>query len=523
MLFAVVAAVGLAAVVWSFVLRVQAVQVVNEDAFISFRYARNLLAGDGLVFNPGGERVEGITNLLWSLLLAAVSDAGGVPLLPEASVVVGILCGALVLVVALLWCYEELSRTMGTGTLTLVAAFPAPVLVMIAPGFAFYSGSGLEVALFALLPTVGLYGVCRGGSSISSVSSAALVALGSVSLGLATMTRPEGPLALGIAALASSGMGHTLGGKVYRLLATAVPGGLVVLAFTGWRLYYYGSVLPNTAYAKAGGMEVVERWGIPYLLNAVQGNWFVIGYLLILGDAILSRRFRARSLAVLLITPLWCAYLVYAGGDYMPFHRLLLPLIPAIYILAVAGFARISSGLTQSLSVRRRLALGAVVAAAVILPLAAEIPEQYEKEKARQAHNLNENEGRREVARWFRENDPNAVVARNGVGVLGYYSNVEIVDMLGLNDEHLAHEGDKHPSALPGHQSSDAPYVLSREPEYIMVADLRPRFSFPGDRQLVESPELRERYDLVRIKLDTGREIQAFHRSENRTENRAGS
>ncbi|MGI8649822.1 MAG: hypothetical protein ACR2KW_05520, partial [Rubrobacter sp.] len=112
-LFAVVAAVGLAAVVWSFVLRARSVQVVNEDAFISFRYARNLLAGDGLVFNPGGERVEGITNLLWTLLLAAVSDAVGVPR-PEASVVVVILCGALVLVVALLWCYEELSRTMGT-------------------------------------------------------------------------------------------------------------------------------------------------------------------------------------------------------------------------------------------------------------------------------------------------------------------------------------------------------------------------------------------------------------------------
>ena len=32
-----------------------------DDPFISFRYARNLLNGYGLVFNPG-ERVEGYSN-----------------------------------------------------------------------------------------------------------------------------------------------------------------------------------------------------------------------------------------------------------------------------------------------------------------------------------------------------------------------------------------------------------------------------------------------------------------------------
>jgi len=40
---------------------------VVDDAFISFRYAQNLLDGHGLVFNPG-EQVEGYSNLLWILL-----------------------------------------------------------------------------------------------------------------------------------------------------------------------------------------------------------------------------------------------------------------------------------------------------------------------------------------------------------------------------------------------------------------------------------------------------------------------
>ena len=47
----------------------------KDDAFISFRYARNLAAGNGLVFNVG-ERVEGITNFLWTISFVPFSRLG---------------------------------------------------------------------------------------------------------------------------------------------------------------------------------------------------------------------------------------------------------------------------------------------------------------------------------------------------------------------------------------------------------------------------------------------------------------
>ncbi len=50
---------------------------LTDDAFISFRYARNLLEGYGLVFNPG-EYVEGYSNFLWVLELAAIRRVLGV-------------------------------------------------------------------------------------------------------------------------------------------------------------------------------------------------------------------------------------------------------------------------------------------------------------------------------------------------------------------------------------------------------------------------------------------------------------
>src|SRR5262245_8954649 len=46
-----------------------------DDAFIVYRYARNLAHGAGFVFNPG-ERVEGVTCFLWTLFLVPWCAAG---------------------------------------------------------------------------------------------------------------------------------------------------------------------------------------------------------------------------------------------------------------------------------------------------------------------------------------------------------------------------------------------------------------------------------------------------------------
>jgi arabinofuranosyltransferase len=46
-----------------------------DDTFIYLRYADNWAAGRGLVFNPG-ERVQGYTSPLWTLLIGLASSAG---------------------------------------------------------------------------------------------------------------------------------------------------------------------------------------------------------------------------------------------------------------------------------------------------------------------------------------------------------------------------------------------------------------------------------------------------------------
>ncbi|HEV8537783.1 MAG TPA: hypothetical protein VGR15_02570, partial [Bacteroidota bacterium] len=65
----------LATTLAGFVVAAWYMRFLQDDAFISFRYADNLVRGFGLVWNPG-DHVEGYTNFLWTLVISAGMAAG---------------------------------------------------------------------------------------------------------------------------------------------------------------------------------------------------------------------------------------------------------------------------------------------------------------------------------------------------------------------------------------------------------------------------------------------------------------
>ena len=125
------AALAVTALIYS--LRARHVTSVDEDAYISLRYARNLIEGRGLVFNPGGEGVEGITNLLWTLILAGGSWLSGLEL-PTVALVLGILTGGLTLLVSYLWCMRVMAACGLERSVAALIAVAAPLLLVLAPG-----------------------------------------------------------------------------------------------------------------------------------------------------------------------------------------------------------------------------------------------------------------------------------------------------------------------------------------------------------------------------------------------------
>src|SRR5689334_15439491 len=92
--------------IWQFLSENRRVHMPVDDAYIFCRYAQNFAAGHGLVFNLG-ERVEGVTSLLWTLLIA-----GGVALGIDAVTFghwLGVASGALLLVLTYRYAAFELA------------------------------------------------------------------------------------------------------------------------------------------------------------------------------------------------------------------------------------------------------------------------------------------------------------------------------------------------------------------------------------------------------------------------------
>src|SRR5262249_51975069 len=148
-----------------------------DDAFISYRYARNIVSGAGLVFNPG-EYVEGFSNLLWTLLVAAGLAIGG-----DADVVghvLGLASGVIVLLAT--WVLAR-AYTRGSGPAAGWTAVLAPWIVLASVPFTAWATSGMETPLFAAAVAVAFLGE-RCGRPWTATAGAIL----------ATLTRPEGPL-----------------------------------------------------------------------------------------------------------------------------------------------------------------------------------------------------------------------------------------------------------------------------------------------------------------------------------------
>ena len=111
-----------------------------DDAYIFYRYAANLAAGEGLVYNPG-ERVEGITNLPWTLLEAAGFALGADA--PWIGHVLGVVSSAW-----LLWLGFALARAGLEPRLHVLAAL-VPWLLLASSSFVRWSISGMGSSLFA--------------------------------------------------------------------------------------------------------------------------------------------------------------------------------------------------------------------------------------------------------------------------------------------------------------------------------------------------------------------------------------
>lgn len=301
----------------------------TDDAFISFRYARNLLDGLGLVFNAG-ERVEGYSNFLWMLWSAA-----GLGLGFEAEAWADFWGVACYLGCIALLALEGLAlarRRTGRALLVPLAAVGAALH----HEWNVFATGGLETSAFTFLLLAGYTLVVRGAQRPRL-----LLAAGAV-FGAAALTRPDGvvPAAVAGAWLLLAARPRWTGVTLYGGAVAAL-----LLPFLAWRLAYYGDLFPNTYYAKSADLTWYAQ-GWRYLLLYFEKYWaLALGPLCVLVALVRARAQRlpasaldpdgALALAAALAAT-YAFYVVRVGGDFM-FARLLMPVTPFLLLLLEQG------------------------------------------------------------------------------------------------------------------------------------------------------------------------------------------
>ena len=314
---------------------------LTDDAFISFRYVRNLLAGHGLVFNPG-EYVEGYTNFLWILELAALWGFFG--LRPEQAapwLSVAYTVGTL----AALWWW--LTRSPSRHDRGFLAWLALGLLGSSATFAVWTAGGGLETRQFTCFIVVAV--VCL---AVHRHQRWGLLAA-SLSLAAAALTRPEGLLlaacCFGWFAVQRVIVDRKLDWRAGIMLVA--PFAVLVTAHFLFRYGYYGEWLPNTYYAKH-----VRPWyesGFRYLwAAALETGLYLLLPLTWVALREHWRRYRDGTYAlVLLCITAHLYYLLRIGGDHFEYRPmdfywplLALPAAEGIAHLgakAAAGFRRI--------------------------------------------------------------------------------------------------------------------------------------------------------------------------------------
>ncbi|MBE2232192.1 MAG: hypothetical protein IAE85_01720 [Anaerolinea sp.] len=427
----------LAALPWLLVLLLTALNLlhashamVNDDAYITYRTARNLAHGLGPVFNPG-ERVLSVTTPGYMLLLAASS------LFSQDFVALALLWNGLGLLAvgALLIDASRAGLAQRSPALANLAALVAVALTLANPLLGAAIGMETPLYLAALLATFAAYR--RALQQPDSAGQRWLLATAAAAAA-AFLLRPDGVLVGLVVGL------HWLIVRRRVPWAALAVGLLLALPWVLFAWGYFGSPLPNTLAAKIsqGLPDRAGQWG-QQLLDAARA-WLtanpLAAALALLGGAAALRPATAQPAAPLSARRLLLLWAVL----YMAIHALLrvrgyfwyyVPLLPVAALLAGDGAAALAGWLanvrqaTRPWQGAKSLLTGVLLLALLLPPLtaAASLVSQ-------------EPPGQRELAygrtglllRALCQQPGHEPVGMSEIGILGYISHCQVLDFSGL-------------------------------------------------------------------------------------------
>ena len=423
----------------SFVIEGKRYYSLFDDAMVSMRYAKNLAHGYGLVWNPGGERVEGYTNLLWVLYMSLFH------LLPVAPSKISLfiqISGA-VFLLANLFFVRKIADLVSNGS----------VFVSVGAAFltAFYlplnnwSLQGMEVGVLTLIVSASIWKALR------CMQQPSFSIWLYILLGVGTLIRID------MAILFLAILAFLIYADPKNRRSNLVWGTLVLTFFillqTLFRLWYYGDILPNTYYLK--------MTGFPFWLRISRGLWVFLDFTQKLNWILFLVPFSIplfrRDKVILFLLWVFVAqamYSIYVGGDaWEPSggsNRYVSIVMPVFFILFCFG---LTSNALFSISATRYAKYG--MAALIVIGFInfnSMTGLEAMQEVLLVKPTLHITDNKRMVTRALlltKITNPQAKIAVVWAGAIPYFSDRYAIDLLGKSDRKIAHLDMRIPLADP--------------------------------------------------------------------------
>ncbi len=469
-----------------------------DDAYITFRYARNLLQGDGLVYNPG-ERVLGTTTPLYALLLSGLAGASGWRDFPALAVGVNALAGGAS--TALLYFLGR--RLAGRRVVGAAAA----LLWAVTPHSVTFAVGGMETELTIALLLGTFLAHLSGRSRAMAVCAA-----------LAFLARPDtliasGPLLLDTW-LARRRLPWTEG-----LLAAGLLAPWLLLA-----TLYYGSPLPASLAAKsityrlpseAALIRLVQHYATPFFESQVLPPMgVVLAFAVYVGLAVLGAlaawRANRRSAVVALYPLLYAA--VFALVNPLLFRWYLAPPMPVYILLILSGAWRVMADLVAGIwslgnihysKFNKQTATSFLFALATLAALLLTLnawtlrPDHGpERPAPRDAFIRLELLYQQAATIVNEQSQPGDTLCAGDIGVLGYVTGLHILDTVGLVTPQTSAYYPADPAIYVINYAIPADLVLALDPDFIVILEVY------GRRGLLPDARFQARYRLLE-KLET--------------------
>ncbi len=296
-----------------------------DDAFISFRYAKNFFFNREIVFNIGEPPVEGYSNFLWVMWMT-LSFVFNIEIVFFSKVSGLIFCHLSILIL-----YKLAFRISKSQNLSHAVV----LFYVLTPNIALWSVGGLETSLFSFLLLLSAYLFIQD----ISVRKHRIIKFSPLTFTLLSLTRHEGAVLFALTLVFITCLfiksGEMNINRRITVLFCYIGTFLITYAlYFLWRITYYNNILPHTFVAKQTGFDLLLFSGrlifyLPLLIFLLPTFFLIVFYCINHSKYRIKNKNQQYIILIILSLSIILLFLT----SWMPGFRFTVPLIPFVYLL----------------------------------------------------------------------------------------------------------------------------------------------------------------------------------------------